>query len=319
MSSSYIQGMIGLDPNAFTNVSTDRQWIYVIKRFTVLQGNLALKTEQIEDGATKLRGVVSSINRSYRGESSIDHYILAGSWGKDTAIQPPNDIDVFVVLPDEVFHRFNVRQGNVQSQLLQEVRTNLADTYPQTRMRGDGQVVVVGFNSVVVEVIPAFNAQGGGWIIADTNVGGSWKHVNPIAEIDALSATDAALNSNARKITKIMKQWRRHCNVPIKSFHIEQLVREALADMDWGKNSEFWFDWIVRDVFLYMYGRAGGGFYMPGGYNEWISLGDGWKSNVLTAYQRACKACDYERANLNLSAGAEWQKIFGGMIPEQVT
>ncbi len=177
---------------------------------------------------------------------------------------------------------------------------------------------MVGFNSVIVEVIPAFIAQGGGWIIADTNEGGSWKHVNPIAEIEALSAADATLNSNVRKITKIMKQWKRHCNVPIKSFHIETLVHEALVKMGWGKNNEFWFDWIVRDVFNHMYGRSGGGFYMPGGYNEWIPLGDVWKSNVLTAYERARKACDYERANLNLSAGTEWQKIFGGMIPQHV-
>lgn len=311
--------MTGLNSNIFANTATERQWIYVTKRFTAMQTNLALTSEQIEDGKTKLKGVISSVNRSYRDDSEVGYYILAGSWGKDTAIQPPNDIDVFVVLPDEVFHRFNIRQGNVQSQLLQEVRTNLTGTYPQTQMRGDGQVVIVGFNSVVVEVVPAFNAQGGGWIIADTNGGGSWKHVNPIAEIGALDLADAALNSNVKKITKIMKQWKRHCNVPIKSFHIEQLVQEALTNLDWGKNSEFWFDWIVRDVFAHMYGRAGGGFYIQGGYNEWISLGDAWQSKVLTAHERASKACGFERANLNLSAGAEWQKIFGEMIPEQVT
>lgn len=301
-----------------SNTTTPNSWTYVTRRFKSIQARLALKPSENEDADTKMRGVIASVNRAYRDESCVGYHLLVGSWGKDTAIRPPTDVDVFCFLPDEVFHRFNRRLGNVQSQLLQEVREVLAARYSQTQIRGDGQVVVVGFNSVVIEVVPAFHAQGGGALICDTNDGGRWKHVHPIDEINQLDSTDNAFNGNVRKISRIAKQWKRHCNVPMKSFHIEQLVKEALAKMDWGSQHEFWFDWILRDLFLHMYGRAGGGFYMPGETYEWIDFGDQWQSRALSAYDRACRACEYEYANLNLSAGAEWQKIFGPMIPEQV-
>lgn len=117
---------------------------------------------------------------------------------------------------------------------------------------------------------------------------------------------------------RIFKQWKRHCNVPIKSFHLEQLIGEVLPRLSWGSNDEFWFDWIVRDVLAHMIARAGGGFFMLGGINEWIDPDDSWKSKAESAYQRALRACEYERESMNLSAGSEWQKIFGTVIPEMV-
>ncbi|WP_155983457.1 SMODS domain-containing nucleotidyltransferase [Nitratireductor aquibiodomus] len=310
--------MPGLAPFPLSNVFAPHPWFYVTRRFQHLQGNLALLPADIEDANTKVGGIVSSLNRSFYGESVVSRYLVAGSWGKNTAIRPPSDVDIFFILPNEVFHRFNARTGNKQSQLLQYVRDVVSTTYPQTRIRGDGQVVVVGFNSIEIEIVPAFIAQGGGFIICDANDGGRWKLVNPAGEASALDQSDMAFNGNVRKITRILKQWKRHCNVPIKSFQVEQLVRESLPGMIWGGYQEFWFDWIVRDVFAYMIGRAGGGFYMPGNPGEWINLGDDWKSKAISAYERACKACACERQNLNMAAGSEWQKIFGNAIPETV-
>lgn len=301
------------------NTQSTLQWVYVTRRFRALQNKLALVPDELGDGETKVSGVVSSLNRAFRDESSVDNFFYAGSWGKNTAISPSNDIDVFYIPPNDIFHQYNQRLGNKQSQLLQRLREALSVTYPQTGLRGDGQVVVVGFNSITVEVVPAFPAQGGGYLICDTNDGGSWKHVWPASEIEAIDTSDAAYRGNTRKLTRILKQWRRACNVPIKSFHIEQLVKEALPPLSYAANDEFWFDWLVRDMFKYMIGRAGGGFFMPGLSYEWIHLGDNWLSKAESAYQHALRACDYERRNMNVHAGEEWQKIFGTAIPLQVT
>lgn len=318
MCGSYIPKMLATQSPLLSNTLETRPWMYVTSRFLAIQSNLKLTPAESTDAETKLGGVIRSVNRAYRDENCVGYYMLGGSWGKGTAIHPPTDIDLLCFLPPEIYHQFNARQGNKQSQLLQHVRGSLATTYPQTRMRGDGQVVVISFNSITIEVVPAFHGQDGGVVIGDTNGGGRWKSIDPSGEIGQLDRTDLTFNGNVRKITRLAKQWNRHCNAGMKPFHIEQLVQEALGQMDWGGNNEFWFDWIIRDLFRYMWGRAGGGFYMPGRYIEWINLGDAWQSKAWTAYERACKACDYERDNMNLSAGAEWRKIFGPMIPEQV-
>jgi len=295
------------------------RWYYVRPRFKKLLENLKITEDQAKDGWTKHNGIVSCLNRAYwKCGDETAHRMLIGSWGKSTRVRPPRDIDILFVLPIEVYWRFQQRTGNRQSQLLQEVKSCLQATYPQTNMRGDGQVVVVPFNTYKVEVAPVFPRQGGGYLVWDTNDGGRYKHVDPRAEIAALHASDAALNGNVRKLTRILKQWQRHCNLPIKSFQIEALMMELLPHLSYGGNDEFWFDWLVRDAFGYMIGRANGWFTMPV-TGEVIWLGDEWLSRALTAHARALKACEYEDGNWETLAGDEWQKIFGTMIPMTIS
>jgi hypothetical protein len=294
-------------------------WIFVRRRFKAALKNLTLTDPQVIAGFGKSSGVAASLNRHYWDESDgAKNRLVVGSWGKNTAIRPPTDIDQLHVMPVSVYHDFNRKQGNIQSQLLQEVKNVLLNSYGQTNMRGDGQVVVVSFNSITIEVVPAFPAQGGGYLTCDTNSGGSWKHIYPEAEIEILAANDQTYNGNLRKLTKLLKRWKRECNVPIKSFHIEQLVKEYLDLSGYSKQDEFWFDWLIRDALGYMVGRAGQSFWMPGSNLELIQLGDEWKPRAETAHARAIKACQYEYDNMEVSAGLEWQKLFGSMIPTSV-
>jgi hypothetical protein len=294
------------------------RWAYVRRRFEVFLGNLKITHAQQEDGETKHKGVVACLNRAYRGTSNeTQNRLLIGSWGKLTRVRPPRDIDVMYILPNAVFWRFQDRSGNRQSQLLQEVKGWLQATYPQTDLRGDGQVVVVPFNTYTVEVAPAFHREGGGYIVCDANDGGRYKHVDPEAELAKLDAADKANGANVRKLTRILKQWQRECNAPIKSFHIEAIVMDILPRLTYGGNDEFWFDWLVRDVFAHMIRNADHTFTMPA-TDEIIPLGHEWLSRAQSAYDRAVRACHFEDASQNQQAGEEWQKIFGSEIPLEV-
>lgn len=288
------------------------------QRFERFLTNLQLTTDQVDDGETKHRGVTACLNDAYWGVSDeTSNRLLIGSWGKFTRVRPPRDVDVLFVLPSSVYWRFEQRTGNKQSQLLQEVRGHLQSRYGQTTMRGDGQVVVVPFNSYQIEVAPAFVREGGGYLICDTNNGGTYKYVDPLAEMAELDRVDRAYAGNVRKLSRAFKQWQRHCNVPIKSFQLERLIAEALAASTYGARDEFWFDWLVRDVFAHMITRAHGWFDMPV-TAERIYLGDAWLSRAQSAYDRALKACVYEDQSVDSLAGIEWQKIFGTMIPMTV-
>ena len=294
------------------------RWYYVRPRFQALLENLKITEEQAKDGEVKHQGIVSCLNRAYwNSRDDAIHRILIGSWGKFTRVRPPRDVDILFVLPVEVYWRFQQRTGNRQSQLLQEVKSRLQTTYPQTDIRGDGQVVVVPFNTCKVEVAPAFPCQEGGYLVCDAHDDGRYKLVQPEAEIAALHVADTALNGNVRKLTRILKQWQRHCNVHIKSFQIEALIMELLPRLRYGRADEFWFDWLVRDAFGHMISRANGWFAMPA-TGEVIQLGDEWLSQASSAYGRALRACVYEDGNWQTLAGDEWQKIFGTMIPTTI-
>lgn len=289
-------------------------WIAVTKRFELFESNIRLTPDQVADGQTKQEGVVSCLNAHYYGSSSkTEHGQAVGSWGKRTRVRPPRDVDVMFVLPPAVYTRFSTNVGNKQSTLLQEVKGVLQTSYPSTDMRGDGQVVMVRFNTFNVEVVPSFLLTDGRYWICDTNDGGSYKVTDPIAELNQIDSVDKEFKGNLRVLIRMFKIWQQECSVPLKSFHIELLAKEFIRVSPWGASSYFWFDWLIRDFFKFIQGKANQYVFVPG-TAEAINIGDGWKSRCDSAYDRAVKACEYEHLDLVSLAGDEWKKIFGNMI-----
>jgi hypothetical protein len=294
-------------------------WIAVTKRFTQFHDNILLTENQHEDGTTKHHGVRKCLNSHYYGSSSESaNSLLVGSWGKHTRVRPPRDVDVLFKLPSTVHARFEEYSGNKQSALLQEVKGVLQSTYPSTDMRGDGQVVVVRFNSINVEVVPAFELTSGQYWICNTNDGGSYKTADPVAEADQISSIHTDNSNNLRPLIRMLKTWQSYCNVPLKSFHVELLTAEFLKQSEWRQNSVFYYDWLLRDFFKFLQGKEHAYLFAPGTY-EMMNIGNDWKSRCDSAYDRAVKACDYERDDLVNLAGVEWKKIFGDPVPQDPT
>ena len=287
----------------------------VAGRFNALLANLRLTTAQSEDGQTKHAGVRSCLNAHYYGvNSGYSNSMLAGSWGKSTAIRPPRDIDVIFVLPASVYERFKQRTGNIQSQILQEVKSVLARTYTTTTMRGDGQVVVIPFATFPVELVPAFLLDSSKYWICDTNDGGKFKTIDPDAEIEKVKAADTDTNGNARNLIRMLKCWQGYCSVPLKSFCLELLAMDFLSSWQYRQNSPTYYDYMTRDFFLFLLSKKWTYVYVPGTY-ESIPIGGEWESRTQSAYDRAVKACNYEASDEDVLAGIEWQKIFGTDIP----
>jgi len=287
----------------------------VSERFEQFDQNLRLTTRQLADGQTKIAGVAGCLNSHYYGIVSYTaNALYVGSWGKGTMSRPPRDVDVLFVLPPEEHERFERYQGNRQSALLQEVKGVLEYTYPNTDLRGDGQVVCVDFTTYNVEVIPAFRLTDGRFWICDTNEGGKYKVADPVGEAQGLESADAACNGNLRALVRMLKAWQAECNVPLDSFLLEAVAADFLAKSAWGRNPYFWYDWLSRDFFAFLLGKVDGFVFLPGTW-QLRYLGNSWKSRAELALTRAIKACDFERENYVFLAGEEWQKIFGTQIP----
>ncbi|WP_354674930.1 SMODS domain-containing nucleotidyltransferase [Cupriavidus alkaliphilus] len=302
--------------------SAGPMWVHVTQRFRAFLGNLELTPAQILDGQTKFQGVVSCLNTAYYGNGSTSANAFSiGSWAKGTHTRPPRDVDLYFLLPLSVYQRFEAYGPGVnkQSALLQEVKSKLVATYPRSSIKGDGPVVIAGFGSYNVEIVPAFvfDAVERSYYVCDTKNGGSYSKTMPWHEVDKINDADARNNSNVRPLVRMLKCWQAYCSVPIKSFHLELLAIEFLDQWGYRLQSLFYYDWLCRDFFGWMIGRANTFLRAPGTY-EMLWLGDAWKSRVESAYGRAARASDFERANDMANAGTEWQKIFGFDIPKYV-
>lgn len=291
-------------------------WSYVVPHFEKFLTELELSPVQRTDAEGKAERIARKLfARYYPGYPQFDSrcFAIVGSYGKGTAARPKTDVDMIFVLPPSEYQRVNGLAGR-QSAFLQEVKNELLERWPSTDIRGDGPVVKVPFDSYEFEVCPVFRLQDDTFITPHTKNGGRWGVTNPAAEIAWLKAVDARTGGKATHLNRMLKAWKRECSVDIKSISLEVLA--TLFVDQWPHNGQtiYYYDWMVRDFFAYLLKFAVGGWVQPAGITERIILGDKWQSKCLSAYRRATKACEYERADDYSTASIEWNKIFGSQF-----
>ena len=294
-------------------------WIHVTRHFEQFLGELELTIPERQDAEGKANRTARSLFSKYYPNQPFDatSYINVGSYGKRTATRPPTDLDMLFVLSREVYLRIEGLAGNKQSQLLQEVRRALLVTFPNTEIGADGQAVVAPFQTYNVDTVPAFHfisgEFAGQYLIADTTDGGRWRYSHPVAEYNWLRQVDAASAGKATHLIKMLKAWKRECNVDIKSICLEVLANVFVTQWKYRDQTVFYYDWMIRDFFAFMLNHVNG-WTRPAGITEQIQLGDAWVTKCRSAYNRALKACDYEHADDGFAASSEWRKIFGSQF-----
>lgn len=287
----------------------------VSERFSTFHDNILLSQKQLDDGAARRQSVVRALNAHYRGTTSeTDNSMFVGSRGKFTSIRPPRDVDVLYILPDHVYDRFQQRVGNRQSQLLQEVKNVLQQAFSTTSyIKGDGPVVKVPFSTFNVELIPAFKLHDGKYRVCFTNDGGSYKNADYLAEHDQVKVSNDASKGQTRELVRMMKKWQEYCSVPMKSFWIELLAIEFLANWAHRGKGRLYHDFMVRDFLAHLKSKKSSFVLAPGTF-EIMWLGDAWHSKADTAHGRAVRACNNEGTDAG-AAGDDWRKIFGTDMP----
>jgi hypothetical protein len=287
----------------------------VSQRFKTFLDNIRIPSQQAEDERTKHAAVRQCLNSHYwNSTSETANSLLVGSAAKSTRIRPPRDVDVMFFLPDTAYHRLNRCEGDKHPQLLHEVKTVLEQTYSTVRMRDDGQAIVISFGSYGVQVIPAFELTTGQYWICQAGPSGSYKAVDPIAEQKKLVDSATASCGNTRHLVKMMKKWQEHCCAAMKSFWIELLAIDFISDWEYRGKPAAYYDWMIRDFFTFVIGKANRYLIVPGTY-EYIALGNAWIAAAEAARNSAVQACNFEREGKSTSARVEWQKIFGPDIP----
>jgi hypothetical protein len=315
---AYFNALAGFGAFQTPAPATPPQWIAVADRFKTFNSNLVPTEAQLQDRRRQAAGVVECLNRAfYNHRSGTENSFIVGSWGKQTAIHPRSDLDLYFVLPNEVYHRFQAYSGNRQSSLLQHVKGFLAAKYPATEISGDRQVVVVEFERQKIEVVPAFALPAARrYLICDTTQGGRYKETAPWDQQLETNIADMANGKNVRPLARMLKAWRYNCNVPIKSFQLDLMAMDYLKQSRWRESGWLYYDFIIRDFFKFM-PTCANKIAILAGTKEQVPVGDAWVTYAQTAYGRACNACDYEQKNMVVTAGTEWQKIFGSAVSLQ--
>jgi predicted nucleotidyltransferase len=162
------------------------------------------------------------------GEFAVAEFLISGSFKRRTAIQPLNDVDLFVVFDPE--SEKELRDAAPRT-ILKKVLDVLDDAYPtKEKPKAQSRSVNVEFKGTGLsfDVVPAFPDGVDGYVIPDRDAG-AWIRTNPRRHKEHATAANEASGKKAKPIVKALKSWNsRQPSTLVRSFHLELMVYEAL-------------------------------------------------------------------------------------------
>ena len=281
----------------------------IAQSFREFRANLEITDLQQSTVSTRQQSVRKAVED---GLVVLDSF-LTGSYSRHTMIAPLKeaDIDIFVVLDPSYY------QEDGQANLLDRVKGVLRRTYPKTPdISRNGQAVTICFTDFMVDVVPGFYRQGGGYLIPNT-VGHTWIATDPKKHVEIMASANREHNGDLVPLIKMTKAWNRNINGYFNSFHLEVLALEILGGMtisDFSSGVRYFFDKGRNLIGKKNQDPAGYGGDVGYYLNSEPKINSA-VSRFGTAYERALKAEQYERDGYTSLAVDEWRKIFGSYFP----
>lgn len=277
--------------------------------FLKLKSNLEITDLQETTVSTRQKSVRAALDD---GLDVLDTF-LTGSYSRSTMIAPLSeaDIDIMAVLSASYFKQ------DGQASLLDTVKRVLKKTYPQTPdISRNGQAVTIAFSDFAVDVVPAFNRQGGGYLIPNSQ-NGTWISTDPTKHVSISAQANRAHHDMLVPLVKMLKCWNRNIGRYFRSFHLEVLtwaILDSVTISSYSSGVRYFLDKGREKVKQQNPDPAGYsgdvGYYLNS--REKIEQA---VSRFTTAYERALRAESYEAEGKIAAACAEWQKVFGDSFP----
>jgi hypothetical protein len=283
--------------------------------FQKFRSNLEITDLQSSVVSTRQNNVRDVLQAGMTVESTF----LTGSYSRSTLIAPLKecDIDIFAVLDAKYFHQYNGGQNGGQAGLLDLVKRTLRKTYTKTPdISRNGQAVSITFTDFVVDVVPGFNRQGGGFLIPNSNTG-SWISTDPKRHVEVIAASNKAHNGDLVPLIKMIKAWNRARGNYFRSFHLEVLalqILEGVTITDFPSGARYYFDKGRELVTKRNLDPAGFGDDV-GKYINTADKIEEARAKFQLAYERALKA-EEEATKGNVRNAVDfWIKTFGDYFP----
>jgi len=290
------------------------------EKFNILCNNLTVEQKTRSTISDRYQLITQRLNTDFWSiDSKISNSLYVGSYGRGTAVRGFSDLDIIFKMPYQIYVKYNNYTYNGQSALLQAVKLSLQKTYHSTHLRGDGQVVSIRFtDEIEFEILPAFEKVDHSFLYPDSNNGGKWKSTNPAPEIKTIKVNNELTNYNLINLCRMTRAWRNKWDVPMGGLLIDTLANQFLMQWEYKHKSYFYYDFMVRDFFLYLSVQIPQKLY-------WKAIGSGqnvyrkgcFEKKAKQCYNLAVEAIECESQKYYYTANLKWREIYGSTYPNQ--
>jgi len=268
-----------------------------------------LKLDNLETISRRYKRITKTLNKTFRNsESETQNSRQIGSCG---AIKGVSDLDMayFIPLGKQEFYK---EKG--PGKLLSDVRDSIATTYSSSKVRKDGQVVVVQFSNYVIEVLPCFQLSDNSLEFPDTNNGGKWRITKPLDEIKAFTDFDSKAGGNLRALCKMVRAWRNNIGFPMGGLLIDTLGYNFLkAHEDYQSGGYAKYPEMVQSFFSYIGGLPKEQtIYKAPGSNQNVHVKKSFHSRAKKAAKHCAEAI---AADGQVNSNEKWKRVFGRPFP----
>lgn len=184
-----------------------------------------------KDGAQRSHNYLRDVLDTGKMASRILDSYLSGSYSRDTAINPIDDVDIIFVIDPSIW------KSSLLSALLgsslpppQAVLDSFANAiryrYPVSSVYGQRRSVRLELNHLDIDVVPAVETENKMVIRIPDSESDSWIHTAPKKHAAFATAVNKLRNGKFKPLVKLLKFW--NSNLPstarVKSFAIETMA-----------------------------------------------------------------------------------------------
>ncbi|HXS76641.1 MAG TPA: CBASS oligonucleotide cyclase [Terracidiphilus sp.] len=283
--------------------------------FARLKQNLEITGLQAATVSTRQ----ANIRQVVEAGLTVEETFLTGSYSRSTMIAPLKDadVDIFVVLDTKYFYNYDQGQNGGQAGLLDRVKGVLKRTYTRTPdISRNGLAVTIRFDDFMVDVVPGFRRNGGGFLIPNS-ITKTWVSTDPKKHVELVSSSNTVHHGDLVPLIKMIKAWNRNINRHFRSFHLEVLALEIFSNVtisDFPSGVRFYFDKGRTFIAQKNLDPAGYGGDVGSYLNSQEAIREATTKFQL-AYDRAIRAEDFARRGRVRDAVDTWILIFGDYFP----
>lgn len=188
-----------------------------------------------KEGAVRSHNYLRDVLCTGQFASRIKTSYLSGSYARDTAIAPLDDVDIIFVVNPQAWPIGLLASAPSPETILRSFANAVRYRYPNSSVKTQRRSICLQLNHLDIDLVPAIEADSIGQMIfvpdAET---GYWIKSSPKLHSEAATRVNQSRSGNFKPLVKLLKNW--NSNLPstakFKSFIVETMAARLFEKVD---------------------------------------------------------------------------------------